>query len=189
MSYQLKPLAEDCPETTANGVSRKRWGFGGQALTQQDVDNLTAKGVDWDKDIMPDGRLKHPRFRLRRINNRKNALASADLVTQQEITELWAEYDAMPEPKPEEFEWMSKRTQRLRMDSLLRAGMHSTRDSDRIKALATWMEFERSRPKQVVENVNPEVRPATPDELLAAVASIFDKPVEYVREALIGKPQ
>ena len=185
------------------------YNFNGKPLDQSEVDTLKANGVripdkpfEWNPvekkspgynskewDIMPDNRLKDTKFRKKRLDNRRNALAAADEVTKQEITELWAEYDALPEPKPEEFEWMSKRTQRLRMDSLLRAGMHSTRDSDRIKALATWMEFERSRPKQVVENVNPEVRPATPDELLAAVASIFDKPVEYVREALMGKPQ
>src|SRR3970040_880462 len=70
MGPKPKPLQEPCAETTANGVTKKHWGFGGQPLYQHDVDALTKKGVDWEKDIMPDGRLKHPKYRLRRIANR-----------------------------------------------------------------------------------------------------------------------
>lgn len=184
------------------------YNFNGKPLDQSEVDALRANGVripekpfDWNPaekkspgynskewDIMPDNRLKDTKFRKKRLDNRRNALASADQATQEEIKTLWAEYDALPEPKPDEFEWMSRRTSRLRMDSLLRAGMHSIRDSDRIKALATWMEFERSRPKQTVENINAEVRPATVDELLAAVAAVTGKPIEFVREVFAEKP-
>lgn len=194
MSFTPKPLADICPETVANGVSRKRWGFGGQALVQDDVDALTAKGVDWDKDIMPDGRLKHPRFRLRRNKNRTDALARSmadpNHVHSPEAQQArWEEYQKLPDPKPDYFEWASQYSRREIYDNLERIAFSAKRDSDRTKAAAAILEYSKSKPKQIVENVNPEVRPATPDELLTAVATIFDKPVEYVREALMGKAQ
>lgn len=155
----LKPLQEPCPETTVNGVSKKRWGYSGKILYQDDVDRLTAKGVDWELDIMPDGRLKFPKYRQKRLRNRDAALKAANdnpkHCGNKEFQERrWQEYLKLPEPRPDYFEWASQYSRREQFDALERILFNSRRDSDRIKASATMLEFSKSKPKQVVEQIN-----------------------------------
>lgn len=70
-SRDPKPLQYPCPVTrTPDGVEKQRWGFSGTPLEQSDVDALSAKGVRWwcgklddvEGDLMPDGRLKFPKY-------------------------------------------------------------------------------------------------------------------------------
>ena len=151
MGPKPKPLQEPCPETTANGVSKKHWGFGGQPLYQHDVDALTKKGVDWEKDIMPDGRLKHPRYRLRRIANRTFANEAAKEYTSEETADLKNRYDALPEPRPPFFQWAAQQEVYLHYLNVKRISMHAKRDSDRIKAYSLLLEHGLAKPKQIVE--------------------------------------
>ena len=143
----LKPLQPDIYGTG-------RWGYAGQALTTQDVENLTKKGVDWVNDIMPDGRLKHPKFRLKRIRNRQNALTEARQYTAEKTEELKERYDALPEPRPPFFQWAAGEEVATHYANVKRIAMHATRDSDRIKACAVLLEHGLVKPKSVVENTN-----------------------------------
>ena len=147
----LKPLEPDIHGTG-------RWAYLGKNLDHDDVKRLTAKGVDWEKDIMPDGRLKHPKFRLRRINNRKNALAEATKFTVKETDELKTRYDSLPDPKPPYFQWAAEQEIAIHYANVKRIAMHAPRDSDRIKALAVLLDNGLVKPKSVVENL-----PAQPE--------------------------
>lgn len=193
--YTLKPLQEPCPETLANGVIRKRWGFSGKILNQQDVDNLTAKGVDWDEDTMPDGRLKHPKFRMRRIANRAGAIEAANQNpnhrgNKQNQQRRWEEYQRLPEPRPDYFEWASQHSRRELYDCLERIAFNSKRNGERIKAAASILEFSKSRPKQVIENqVVPQEVEVNPENLIKAVSIIFGKDVEYLKQVLQPEPK
>ena len=147
---RLYPLEEPCLETVVNGVSKKRWAYRGFSLLQDDVDRLTKKGVDWERDIMPDGRLKSTRFRLKRINNRRKALAAAAADTKVETDELKTRYDALPEPRPPYFQWAAQEEVSIHYESVKRIAMHSVRDSDRIKALSVLLEHGLAKPKQTL---------------------------------------
>ena len=190
------------------------YNFNGKPLEQEEVDKLRASGVripekpfawnpeikksegyvsaEWD--IMPDNRLKDTKFRKKRLDNRKAAL-KASLDDPNHVHNpayqqaRWDAYQALPEPKPDYFEWAAQYNRREMYDNLERIAFNSTRDSDRTKAALAILEFSKSKPKAIVETISSDVRPATPDELIAAIAMIADKPVEYIKEALFGKAQ
>lgn len=119
----------------------------GKNLAPEEVEALTLKGVDWEKDLMPDGRLKHPRFRFHRHAQRQK-------FTPQQLLDRDADrrirYDALPEPKPDYFEWAALESRRDQFAQLERDAFCANRPSDRLKAINTLLEFSKSKPKQVV---------------------------------------
>ncbi len=139
----------------------------GKNLAPEEVEALTAKGVDWEKDLMPDGRLKHPRFRLRRYRKPPQftipQLMERDGLRRQR-------YDALPEPRPDYFEWAAQETRKDQFAQLERDAFCSTRPIDRAKALGTLLEFSKSKPKQTI---GVETAPATDVDWDA------DKIIEY----------
>lgn len=176
----LKPLAEPCPVTrTPDGVEAKRWSYLGKALLQDDVDRLSAKGVDWKKDIMPDGRLKLPKFRLRRLHNRAAALEATckiptNVHSKEFLAALWQDYQNLPDdPKPDYLEWAAQRTRKEQFDNLVRVAFNGKRDGDRIKATATLLEFSKTKPKQVIENLAAQPTAATPEQILDVFKVIY----------------
>lgn len=170
-----KPLQHPCPETVVNGTAKQRWGFSGKPLEQSDVDALTKKGVDWERDIMPDGRLKHPKFRLRRNQNREAALTKEYPSSSPEFLQsLWDEYQKLPEDgRPEYFEWAAVRTRKEQFDTLWRIACKSKRDSERTRALMTLLEFSKTKPKQTIENINAQPVAATPEQILEVFKTVF----------------
>ena len=179
----LNPLEPDVHGTG-------RWTYLGKNLHPVEVEILTEKGVDWTLDIMPDGRLKHPRFRRFRIANRAKALKANVHRSVERGDERWAEYQALHDPKPDYCEWAAQRDRRIHFDALERVAMHSTRDSDRIKAISTIFEFTKTKPKQSMEVLNKveDAQDVSLEKILEAV--IMQLGPEVVKQKLeMFKPQ
>lgn len=179
----LNPLEPDVHGTG-------KWNFSGKNLPKNEVEALTKKGVDWTLDIMPDGRLKHPRFRRFRIANRAKALRAVAIISAEGREERWAEYQALPDPKPDYCEWAAQRDRRTHFDAIERIAMHSKRDSDRIKALSTIFEYTKTKPKTISEVLNKveDAQDVSLEKILEAV--ILQLGPEVVKQKLeMFKPQ
>lgn len=103
-------------------------------------------------DFMPDGRLKLAKFRKAWKTHKsylKPSQTDEELVKRQ--NDRWLEYQALPEPKSDYFEWASQRSRREQFDELERAYRNAERVSDKLKALSTLLEFSKSRPKTQLE--------------------------------------
>lgn len=140
-SHLLKALQ---PDTYGTG----RWTYNGKNLRNDEVEALTDKGVDWVKDLMPDGRLKLPKFRFHRKPQKKQ-------LTPQQLRENDADrrarYDALTsDPKPDYFEWAAMESRKEQFAQLERDAFCANRPSDRLKAIATLLEFSKSKPKQTI---------------------------------------
>lgn len=135
----LRPLLD-------NPHGTNRWFFRGEPMT---VEQAAKYEPD---DFMPDGRLKLAKFRKGWKTHKsylKPAQTDAELTAKQEAR--WQEYQAVPEPKPDYFEWASQRSRREQFDELERAYRNAERVSDKLKALGTLLEFSKSRPKSQIE--------------------------------------
>ena len=166
MSYELKPLEPDVHGTG-------RWSFEGKNLTPQDVESLARKGVLYPEDYMPDNRLKHPLFRLSfRARSRRPPMQSPSEFDAQ-FAEWGDEYDAVPDPKPDFFEWFGKAHPRILAKVLLREMLIGHQPGQALKAANTFLEFAKSKPKQSVEVSNVTPQPATNDELKDAFTEAF----------------
>jgi len=136
--------------------------FSGKPLTEEDVSNLKARGVKFipyedGGDLMPDGkRIKHPRLRSDWIA--RAALSRAKKFptpTPEEIeandNERRRDYDALPEPKPDYFEWASRRERQQHYLWLERLVFSSKSEHTRLRAINTMLEFGLARPKKAIE--------------------------------------
>ena len=157
----LKPLDPDDHKTG-------RWNFSGKNLPPEEVQALTEKGVNWGKDIMPDGRLKHPRFRLRRLSNRQKGLDAPKKRSEVENLELRVRYKELPDPKPNYFQWAAQEEIYFHYENVKRLASHSRRDGDRIKALSVLLEHGLSKPKTIseVNTKGQDVQDVSMDKLL-----------------------
>ena len=159
----LKPLQ---PDTYGTG----RWTYNGKNLAPYEVETLSLKGVDWEKDLMPDGRLKHPRFRF----HRKKKMYGWHEHTRTELRENDAarriRYDLLPEPRPDYFEWAALETRKEQFAQLERDAFCADRATDRLKAISTLLEFSKSKPKQTI---------GVEQDLKADVEWDADKIIEY----------
>jgi hypothetical protein len=164
----LKPLQEDIHGTG-------KWNFSGKNLPPDEVQALADKGVDWEKDIMPDGRLKLPKFRnrWRKSTVLEPTVAEGDLETSQKAR--WEEYQALEDPKPDYFEWASQRDRREQYDGIEDIFKNAGRASDRLKALALMLEFSKSKPKQVheVSEATPQLGDVPMDEVLRGLLEVM----------------
>lgn len=158
----LKPLEED-----RHGTGK--WNFRGHNLSPEEVEVLTAKGVDWEVDVMPDGRLKLPKFRLASMAKRKKARALRQVQLKTEQEELKKKYDQIPEPKPGFFEWAFKQEEHLFYDILRKIGrMPNSTPTEKIRAIGTLTEYSKSKPKAQLELANkaPDFEQMPVEELL-----------------------
>jgi hypothetical protein len=151
--HKLKPLE---PDHYGTG----KWALSGRNLSPFDVENITKNGVDWDKDIMPDGRLKHPRFRLCSLRNNRPRTRRAvmnDATFEEEFSKWQEEWTALSQEERDEFGdfkvWFNKKYSFILARELLRNVLVSTRVQQSTKAAATFMEFSQSKPKSIVENL------------------------------------
>ena len=166
MSYELKPLEPDVHGTG-------RWSFEGKNLTPQDVESLARKGVLYPEDYMPDNRLKHPLFRLSfRARSKRPPMQTLDEFEAQ-FREWTTEYEALPAPRPDFFEWFGKERHIIVAKVLLREMLIGTRPGQALKAANVFLEFAKSKPKQSVEVSNVTPQPATNDELKDAFTEAF----------------
>lgn len=134
------------------------WAFRGKPLLQDDVDRLKAKGVKFEPypngDLMPDNRLKHPRFRSDFRKNKKTYLSKFMGEVNENQEHRWKEYLALPEPRQDFFEWACQRDQRILYDTLEKLAKKPGGDraeTGKIKAIQTILEFGKVKPKTVLE--------------------------------------
>ena len=179
----LNPLEPDVHGTG-------KWTYLGKNLQPVEVEILTEKGVDWTLDIMPDGRLKHPRFRRFRIANRAKALKIAAKRAVNRGEERWQEFQKLPDPKPDYCEWAAQRDRRFHYDAIEHVAMTARKDADRIKAVATMWEFTKTKPKTISEVLNKveDAQDVSLEKILEAV--IMQLGPEVVKQKLeMFKPQ
>lgn len=171
----LNPLEEDVHGTG-------KWNFRGKNLSPEEVERLTKeRGVDWEKDVMPDGRLKLPKFRRKWYKStvREPSIAQDDLQALQEAR--WKEYQVLPEPRRDYLEWAASRARRQQFDILEDIALNAGKTADRIKAVQSILEFSKSKPKTQVElSENREAFfDMSPAELLKTILELngisFDK--------------
>lgn len=143
-SNSLRPLHPDIHGTG-------RWTFSGKNLAPYEVERLTAKGLNWAMDVMPDGRLKLPKFRSDVKNKRAYGFAAMAVELQQEAQDYWEAYQNLPEPRPDYLEWAAQQDRRRQFERLRLYAFTSKRESDRIKAMGLLLEFSKSKPKQQLE--------------------------------------
>ena len=181
-SRNLKKLE---PDTHGTG----KWNFSGRNLPPDEVAQLTLNGVNWETDIMPDGRLKLPKFRKRRLEAILKAVKlNAESLAHKDHKRR-VEYDAIPEPKPDYFAWAVRRDEQDHYARLEQEFYLSQLTRDRIKAMALLLEFAKSKPKQQLEVTNREsdIALAEPARLLQMVCELngidFNK-VKHLAEAI-----
>jgi hypothetical protein len=169
----LRPLEPDLHGTG-------RWNFRGKSLAPEEIEQLTKNGVDWNLDLMPDGRLKKPQFRecWKKRNRSKQVL----LAERQSARGM--EYDDLPEPKPSFLEWAARRDERNVYEELERIGYFARRTSERTRAFQTILEYTKTKPKQQVEVANVVSQPPDQAELIQAISQIFTVPVEKLSSFL-----
>ena len=134
------------------------YGYAGKPLTEQDVANLKAKGVKFEPydqggDLMPDGvRLKKPRFRSDVIKKKLEGRQVKESGIDTDQDTLQEEYNKLPEPRPDFFQWAFERDQSKLYGILVKtARMPHSSGSERIKAISTILEFAKSKPKTQLE--------------------------------------
>lgn len=141
----LKPLEPDIHGTG-------KWNFRGHNLKPEEVEMLTRNGVDWRLDVMPDGRLKLPKFRRSTIRKRKKVRQRLRASIKQEQRDLKSEYEQLPDPKPGFFEWAFKQDESDFYNTLamIAKNPHSG-GQEKIRAIATLAEWSKRKPKTELE--------------------------------------
>lgn len=185
------------------------WAFSGRPLTEDDVVNLKRRGVilpdkpfepndpTYDSstvDVMPDNRLKLPKFRIgwgRSIKAgdiQPPSVAPEELEVRQE--RRWRAYRRLSEPRPDYFEWAAAYSRRQEYDDLESIARNAPKINDRIKAKELLLRYGKAMPKQQVELTSkPEARePLDPIRLLNLALEMngiphdkFDEFVKTVR--------
>lgn len=148
--YSLKPLTGE----SETGFYR----YNGTPIQQKDKEYYEALGVKFsiDADLMPDGVRLKPR-RLRSDNRGRRKTVASTKMAREEAEAFRLEYDSLPEPKPSFMEWYAS-TKEAEITAMLVtiAKDCSERAGDRLKALATLLEFTKSKPKSQMEISAPE---------------------------------
>ncbi len=179
----LRPLEPDIHGT-------HRWNFRGKNLSKIELKRLASKGVT-NEDWMPDSRLKHPRLRRKRsVTATRMAVTfnEVELLAKQEAR--WREYQALPAPKLDYFDWAALHEIRQTFDSLEKIALNAGRTSDRIKALAIRLDSTKPKPKQLIETseAGDKFDNLTPFELLKmALENCGIKPEKF-KEFLESNP-
>lgn len=144
---RMKPLQPDVHGTG-------RWNYVGKNLSPAEVEALTRKGVDWEKDTMPDGRMKLPKF----MKKHRPVTIQEPVINHLEFEVLYdqwkAEYDALPEPKAKFIEWFATEKSEVLTKEALRAVFDTGRKGDIAKTISLLFEHGKIKPKSVVENIN-----------------------------------
>ncbi len=179
----LRPLEPDIHGT-------HRWNFRGRNLSKKELRTLASKGVT-NEDWMPDNRLKHPRLRRKRsVTATRMAVTfnEVELVAKQEAR--WQEYQALPSPKPDYFDWAALHEIRQTFDSLEKIALNAGRTSDRIKALAIRLDSTKPKPKQLIETseAGDKFDNLTPFELLKMALENCGIEPEKFKEFLESNP-
>ena len=140
----LKPLQPDIHHTG-------KWNFSGKNLSNIELKKLAAKGVT-DNDWMPDNRLKLPKFR----NKWRKTTVKQATMDEESFEILFAqfqlEYNELPSPKPNMFDWFASAHPEIMLKELLRNVLMAGRTSDADKASRTILEFGKQKPKTVIES-------------------------------------
>lgn len=178
-----------------------RWAYSGRNLSPHDVENLTAKGIRWwiggkdglDGDLMPDGRLKFPKYRSDFRNNanpsgrpRTRRAVMNDQTFETEFAKWQEEWNAMPQEQRDEFGdfkvWFNKKYDFVLAKELLRNVLVSARVQQSTKAAATFMEFSQSKPKSIVENLQSQPETIDLDKVIEIALAMKGIPVEKFRD-------
>ena len=102
-----------------------------------------------ETDMMPDGVHAKPRhmwvecFEQRAKNKDRMALGS-----KRRCEALEAEYAKLPDPKPEYLEWASAKMRPELFRALFKTATTSSKGATAVRAIATLLEFTKSKPKQ-----------------------------------------
>jgi len=149
------------------------WRYDGAPLSETDKKYYESRGVRFDNgpdgDLLPDGmRLKPKRIRSdskfdlalagRSVGigrNKQPIMSEAEVDCQYEKWQ--AEYDSMAGEKPEFTEWAHERfVKRIAYKTLIRNMVCPERIQQSAKAVATYFEFFKSRPRAQVEISTPD---------------------------------
>lgn len=139
----LRPLQPDIHKTN-------RWNFRGKNLSNIELKKLAANGVT-EADWMPDNRLKLPKFRQkwRSTYVKKSTMSEEDF--ENLFSRFQLEYNQLPAPKPNMFDWFASTHPEVMLKELLRNVLMAGRTSNTDKAARTILEFGKQKPKQVIE--------------------------------------
>jgi hypothetical protein len=142
-------------------------------------------------DTMPDGVHAKTRFKWKKVYTNLETLKHYNTKKGQNHCEkLKAEYDAIPEPKPEYLEWASERSRPQLFEELYRQAVSAKQGIARIKAISTILEFTKSKPKQELEVSRADFSGELPDlfRQLAQLGGIPSEAVEALITSYLEKP-
>lgn len=142
-------------------------------------------------DTMPDGIHAKPRHMWKKVyENRSVAWDYANRRTAELAEDIKAEYDRLPEPKPNYLEWAAKRGEPHLFEELLRQALTGKSDMTRVRAIGTLLEFTKSKPKQELE-LTRGVGTGEIPELFRQLSQLAGIPIEATEAFLasyVGKP-